>query len=132
MAVSVFEIGGWALEKQIRCTRAALHSALSAYALAKILGGGVGLALATTRNQSASILRRIGGRALRSSDYEVPQYFDPRYGCQMEALAFDSDQTLPGLRRQVNAICNQLLQVPVYCSLDPLAGGFGRSSPTMS
>jgi hypothetical protein len=62
----------------------------------------------------------------------VPQYFDPQYGCQMEALALDSNQSLPGLQRQVNAICNQLLQVPVYCSLDPLAGGFGRSSPTMS
>jgi hypothetical protein len=50
----------------------------------------------------------------------------------MEALALDSNQSLPGLQRQVNAICNQLLQVPVDCSLDPFAGGLGRSSPIMS
>lgn len=140
MAVSFFEIGGWALAKQIRCTRAALHTALSAYALVQILGGGVGLALATARNQSASILKRIGGQTLRSGDYEMPQYFDPRYGCQMEALAFNSNQPLPGLGRQVNAICNQLSQVPVYCSLDPLDVGLrqplvcdlGRSSRMMA
>src|SRR5690606_39141372 len=31
MGVNFFEIGGWALARQIRCTRAALHTALSAY-----------------------------------------------------------------------------------------------------
>ena len=120
MAVDFFEIGGWALARQIRCTRAALHTALSAYALAQILGGGVGLALATVRNQSAAILKRIGGQALGADEWQVPQYFDPRYGCEMEALTFNSGQPLPGFGRQVAAICNLLQQVPVYCSLDPL------------
>lgn len=111
MAVDFFEIGGWALAKQIRCTRAALHTALSAYALAQILGGGVGVALATVRNQSASILKRIGGQSLGGS----PPYFDPRYGCHMEALTFNSSQSLPGLDRQTIAMRNLLLNVPVCC-----------------
>jgi hypothetical protein len=115
MAVDFFEIGGWALAKQIRCTRAALHTALSAYALAQILGGGVGLALATVRNQSASILKRIGGQALGGADFQVPPYFDPRYGCHMEALTFNSSQSLPGLDRQTVAMRNLLLNVPVCC-----------------
>ncbi len=111
MAVDFFEIGGWALAKQIRCTRAALHTALSAYALAQILGGGVGLALATVRNQSASILKRIGGQSLGGA----PPYFDPRYGCHMEALTFNSSQSLPGLDRQTVAMRNLLRNVPVCC-----------------
>ena len=115
MAVDFFEIGGWALAKQIRCTRAALHTALSAYALAQILGGGVGLALATVRNQSASILKRIGGQALGGADFQVPPYFDPRYGCHMEALTFNSSQPLPRLDRQTAAIRNLLQNVPVFC-----------------
>jgi hypothetical protein len=115
MAVDFFEIGGWALAKQIRCTRAALHTALSAFALAQILGGGVGLALATVRNQSASILKRIGGQALGGTDFQVPPYFDPRYGCDMEALTFNSSQSLPGLNRQAAAIRNLLQSVPVCC-----------------
>lgn len=115
MAVDFFEIGGWALAKQIRCTRAALQTALSAYALAQILGGGVGLALATVRNQSASILKRIGGQALGGADFQLLPYFDPRYGCHMEALTFNSSQTLPGFDRQTSAMRNLLQNVPVCC-----------------
>src|SRR5690606_655143 len=66
--LNFFEVGGWALAKQIRCTRAALYTALSAYALAQLLGGGIGLALATVRNRSAGILKRIGGENLRVGD----------------------------------------------------------------
>ncbi len=84
------ELGGWALTEQLRGTTEALRMALATYALAQALGGGVGIATATHRNGSASILRRIGGLSLESRGQEIPTYFDPRYRCEMEVLRFYS------------------------------------------
>lgn len=84
------ELGGWALDKEIRCTTEALRLALSTYSLAQTLGGGVGLSTATFRNSSAPILRRLGGKPLECERQQMPSYFDPQYGCEMEVLRFYS------------------------------------------
>lgn len=84
------ELGGWALHDSIRGTTEAIRMALSTYALAQLLGGGVGITTATRRNGSASILRRIGGLPLEHDKGELPSYFDPQYGCEMEVLRFYS------------------------------------------
>lgn len=117
--LNFFEVGGWALAKQIRCTRAALYTALSTYALAQLLGGGVGLALATVRNRSAGILKRIGGENLRVGDCRLPPYYDHRYGCEMEALSFRTGQPTAMFARQAQAIRNLLQIIPVIYPAQP-------------
>ena len=84
------ESGGWALHEDLRGTTEALRMALGAYALAQILGGGIGLTTATRRHGSASILRRMGGRPLDVRGAEIPAYYDPQYECEMEILRFYS------------------------------------------
>jgi hypothetical protein len=84
------EVGGWAVSKDSRCTSEGLLLALGAYSLSRLLGGALGYTTATVRHSSSTILRRLGGQSLEADDISVPSYFDPRYGCQMELLRFDS------------------------------------------
>jgi hypothetical protein len=90
------EVGGWAIPKQRRCTAEAARLALSMFGLAQLFGGCVGVTTATKRHHSSTILRKIGGRPLEWDGAELPSYFDPQYGCEMEILRFDS--RLPGQR----------------------------------
>ena len=84
------EVGGWAVAPDNRCTSEGLVLALAAYSLGRISGGALGLTTATVRHASSTILRRIGGSHLVAGSTPVPAYFDPRYGCEMELLRFDS------------------------------------------
>jgi hypothetical protein len=84
------EIGGWALGDEIRGTTEALRMVLATYAFARAFGGAVGLATATVRHSSSSILRRIGGRPLQHRGQELPPYRDLHYNCSMEMLRFYS------------------------------------------
>lgn len=87
---SFVEVGGWAISEQLRGTTEALRIALATYALARKLGGGIGVTTATVRHHSASILRKIGGSSLLEDSVELPRYFDPEYDCEMEILRFHS------------------------------------------
>jgi hypothetical protein len=49
----------------------------------------------TTRHHSSSILRRLGGASLVDGEEEIPPYYDPDYGCEMELLTFDSTKPNP-------------------------------------
>jgi hypothetical protein len=89
------EVGGWALDSSMRRTAEAVRIALATYSLARLLGGCLGLATATKRHCSAAILRKIGGRALRIGEDEIPPYYDPNYECEMELLRFDSAEPNP-------------------------------------
>jgi hypothetical protein len=84
------EVGGWAVAKECRCTSEGLLLALAAYSLGRTMGGALGLTTATVRHSSSTILRRLGGSALDAGDALVPPYYDPKYGCEMELLRFDS------------------------------------------
>ena len=112
-AISYVEVGGWALAKERRCTGEALRTALATYGLAQILGGCVGIATATVRNRSSSILRRIGGGALEVEGEPLPAYYDPQYQCQMEIVRFTSGSPNPKYRRWIDQIAATLLNVPV-------------------
>lgn len=87
---SYVEVGGWAIDEALRGTSDALRSVLFTYAWSKFIGGCLGLVMATHRNSSASILRRIGGRPLHWQGEDLPAYYDPQYKCEMEVLRFDS------------------------------------------
>jgi hypothetical protein len=117
-AISYVEVGGWALAKERRCTGEALRTALATYGLAQILGGCVGIATATVRNRSSSILRRIGGGALEVDGEQLPGYYDPQYKCQMEIVRFTSSSPNPKYWRWIDQIAATLLNVPVL-SLTP-------------
>lgn len=94
-AVDYAEIGGWAITPELRGTTEALRMALSVYALGSLFGGALGITTATTRHNSSSILRRIGGQSLVVDGATLPTYFDPKYQCYMEILRFDSLQPNP-------------------------------------
>jgi len=111
--VAYVEVGGWALAPEMRHTAEALRIALGTYSLAEMLGGCIGIATATLRHHSTSILRRIGGRSLMASGFELPRYRDSQYGCNMEILCFDS--AVPDRRFAVwiDEMCKDVLTAPV-------------------
>jgi hypothetical protein len=81
------EIGGWAVAEQLRFTKASVYLALTIFGLGRLLGGCRGISTATVRNNSAGILRRLGGQSLVTENIEIPRYYDSRFGCEMEVLS---------------------------------------------
>jgi hypothetical protein len=116
---SFVEVGGWALDESLRGSSDALRSVLFTYAWSHIVGGCLGLSMATHRNGSASILRRIGGRPLEWKGTELPPYYDPHYKCEMEVLRFDS--RLPSQRYSsvIDEMRMEVPMVPVICGHQP-------------
>jgi hypothetical protein len=91
---------------------------LGTYALAQLLGNCIALSTATARNGSAKILRRLGGRPVAYNDTELPPYFDPHYGCQMELLWFDSREPNPKYAEWVDYLQCELVSARVICSTE--------------
>lgn len=107
------ELGGWALIEQIRRTTEAFRMALTTYALAQALGGGVGISTATTRHGSSSILRGVGGRPLEHQNSELPSYHDFKYRCEMEVLRFYSWAPNPRYAEWISDIKAQIRGIRV-------------------
>ena len=103
------EVGGWALSPEQRCSTAAINIALMTYVLADRLGGGMGITTATTRYQSASILRRLGGERLAG----LPAYYEPKYGCVIEILGFDIRSLGPQFTRKLGHLRDCLESIDV-------------------
>lgn len=130
------EAGGWALTPELRCTTEALRIALSSFAIGKLLGGAVGLCTATVRHHSSSILRRLGAHALIWDGREIPRYYDPAYGCEMEVMRFDSHSPNKRFQGWIDQLEKELQSAPVFCaniaaaaeseSLLALSGALGR------
>jgi len=111
--VAFGEVGGWAIAECRRCTLDSLRMVLATCGLFRMLGGCIGVATATVRHGSAAILRRIGLEPLCANGTELPPYYDPRYGCEMEALRFDSDYPNPKYAEAICALSEELAGVPV-------------------
>ena len=114
--ISYVEVGGWAISPSHRNSMQALRTALATYSLAQVLGGCLGIATATVRHHSSSILRRIGGSALATSQGELPAHFDPQYGCEMEVVRFDSEHPADRYAGTVERLCLDILNAPVICA----------------
>lgn len=110
---SFVEMGGWAIAEQLRGTMEALRIALATYALARKLGGGIGVTTATVRHCSASILRKIGGSPLREGSIELPRYYDPEYDCEMEIIRFHSATPNPKFLPWIEQIETEMSAVEV-------------------
>ncbi len=116
---SYIEVGGWAIDESLRGSSDALRSVLFTYAWSHVIGGCLGLSMATHRNGSAAILRRIGGRPLEWDGAELPPYYDPHYKCEMEVLRFDS--RLPSVKYShvIDEMKTEIPLVPVICGHKP-------------
>jgi hypothetical protein len=112
-ALTFVEVGGWAINTAYRHTRAALEILLASFAWAKMIGGGIGCCTATVRNNSASMLRRIGGCSFEFGNEIIPPYNDPKYGCTMEALRFHFQDFDPRYQKMVDSIYNRIPQQPI-------------------
>ncbi len=109
-----FEVSGWAVDRSLRFTNESIWCVAGAYALAELLGGGIGIATATVRNRSSTILRRLGGTPLRLRNAELPRYYDARYGCEMEVLLFDTETLPRAFSHQVDLLRGALLLMPLF------------------
>jgi hypothetical protein len=107
------EVGGWAVSEKSRCTSEGLVLALAGYSLGRICGGCLGITTATVRHCSSSILRRLGGAPLAADGAPVPSYFDPRYGCEMEILRFDSRRPNPKFNSLIERLRERMASVPI-------------------
>jgi len=114
--VDYVEVGGWAIAEDLRFSMEAINIALSTYALARSVGGCIGLTTATVRNCSSRILRKIGGRSLGLPGCPLPSYFDPQYGCEMELLRFDSNAPNPKYQSRIDDILSGFYELPVVCA----------------
>jgi hypothetical protein len=129
------EVGGWAVAEDHRWTLEPLRVILATYGLLELLGGCAGVATATFRHSSAVILRRIGLSAIQSEGCEMPPYFDPGYGCQMQVLEFDSRRPAAKYRDWVRELSGLLRVAPVIgrerqsTPLEGVLRGFDMSSP---
>lgn len=136
MRISFGEVGGWAVAESHRWTIEPLRIILAMYGLLQLRGGCAGVATATFRHGSANILRRIGLSSLCSDGEELPPYFDPHYGCQMEVLRFDSRFPAEKYRSAVDEFSGALASTPVFCressirtALHRVARGFEIPAP---
>lgn len=123
------EVGGWALAREIRGTTMALKTVLATYAWSDLLGGALGITTATQRNDSAAILRRLGGRPLACDGEEVPAYYDDRYGCRMEVLRFDSREPNPRYRAMLDEVREQIATAAVICASRASEDRYSRELP---
>jgi hypothetical protein len=112
------EMGGWAVAEERRLTPEPLRLVLATCALLQALGGCAGVATASFRHHSSTILRRIGLTSLLANGVELPPYYDPAYRCQMEVLRFDTRFPNPKFRGWIQALRPVLASVPVFCRSD--------------
>jgi hypothetical protein len=110
------ELGGWALDEPVRFSSEALRISLYVYGLMKLLGGALATTTATTRHQSSSILRKMGGYSISGDGVELPTYYDPKYQCEMEILGFDSDRPNPKYSHWIEVCQRRLEYVPLISS----------------
>jgi hypothetical protein len=110
---SYVEMGGWVISEKLRCTTEAVRMVLTAYGLAQLFGGALGISTVTTRRGSSSILRRIGGESVLSRGIEMPSYYEPQHKCEMEILRFDSSRPNPRYRPWVDDCRSYIEKAPV-------------------
>ena len=125
------EVGGWAVAKESRHTLEGLLLALAGYSLGRIRGGCLALTTATVRHCSSSILRRLGGIPLEGQGRAVPGYYDPRYGCDMEILQFDSRRPNSRYAATIEMLTEKLTNV-LACRLPEFGAARSVDQPQMA
>jgi hypothetical protein len=101
------EVGAWAVSESLRHSSEAVRMVMAVYALARAMGGALGITTATTRHNSALILHRLGGEPL-----DLPTYYDPRYRSAMRVLRFDSSRPNERYLTAIEAFQSSLIRQP--------------------
>jgi len=127
MRMGFGEVGGWAVAEGRRLTLEAIGILLATYGLLELLGGCMGVATATFRHSSATILRKIGLSSLDAGGVELQPYFDPSYGCEMEVLQFDSRFPSSKYISWVKELAVILKDAPIVCRSGMAAASEGGS-----
>jgi hypothetical protein len=127
MRMGFGEVGGWAVAEGRRLTLEAIGILLATYGLLELLGGCMGVATATFRHSSATILRKIGLSSLDAGGVELQPYFDPSYGCEMEVLQFDSRFPSSKYISWVKELAVILKDAPIICRSGMAAASEGGS-----
>ena len=124
------EVGGWAIREEVRRTALAPILAASLWSLARIVGGGTGLAIARVRHQCADVLKRMGGMDLYSGGEPLPRFYDSFYRDMFEVIGFDSQYSCQQLEPTIEDIRAYLCETPILTtpSLLSLAA---RSAPLL-
>jgi hypothetical protein len=115
MRMGIGEVGGWAVAESHRRTMEPVGIPLATYGLLELLGGCVGVAMATFRHASFTILRKIGLSSLAADGMELTSYFDRSHGCEMEVLRFDSRVPSSKYAGWVTELASILMEAPVIC-----------------
>jgi len=131
LGFSYVEMGGWAIAEELRCTGEAVRMVVTIYALARMLGGALGVSTVTTRHASSSILRRLGGAPLTEGAEEVLPYYDPNYGCEMEILRFDSDHPSETYEHAIRR-CQEALARTPFLAPEPADMSIPMFSPLVA
>jgi hypothetical protein len=113
LGLPLVELGGWALDDEVRGTAEAVRVALGTYAFWQMSGGAVCISTATHRHCASSILRRIGGQPLSHETTELPVYNDPQYDCDMELLKFYSWAPNPRYAGWVEQMKEELTEISI-------------------
>jgi len=117
------ELGGWAIAPHLRCTTSMFRAAMAMWALVRHLDIHFLCSTATRRHCSASILRKLGGRPFLADGIEIPEYWEPRYGCDMELLRFDRLHDAHSLfEPRIREFQTWLSTVPVICGASRRTG----------
>jgi hypothetical protein len=101
------EVGAWAVSERLRHSSEAVRMVMAVYALARAMGGALGITTATTRHHSAQILHRLGGEPL-----DLPTYYDPRFRSEMKVLRFDSSRPNQKYLTAIEAFQSSLIRQP--------------------
>jgi hypothetical protein len=138
--LTTIEPGGWVVDEALRGTCEAVSLAISAFAWAQILGDCIGFLTATVKHGSATILRRLGGRQLKTEGETIPGYFEPAWGCNMELLHFDTNSLNPRFEPSLSSARSRLLESPVVFDYEHFSnpqfsefgtGTYGTYIPTL-
>jgi hypothetical protein len=108
------EVGGLAIAPDRRCTTLSLATMLATCGLLQLLGGARCVATVTSRHGCAPILRRMGVTSLAIDGVELPSYYDPQYGCEMQVLRFDTRFPNPRFSSWIAELSESLREVPVF------------------
>jgi len=131
LGFSYVEVGGWAITEDLRCTGEAVRMVVTIYALARMLGGALGVSTVTKRHASSSILRRLGGAPLTDGAEEVLPYYDPNYGCEMEILRFDSEHPSETYEHAIRRCQEDLARTP-FLAPEPADTSIPMFSPLVA
>lgn len=123
------EVGGWAVSPRSQCPADGFLLAMACYSLSRLLGNALGVTTATVRHSSARILRRLGLERLAVDGASLPAYFDPKYGCEMELLRFDSREVNPRYEPAIDLLTERLPHVAAVSATDEVERSFGFPYP---